>query len=206
MTTRLRQLYNTADRFFDRRSITEDIGLTRPAGELRQPQTARQAWEKVRPVAREFDRRARLKMVVSQPGLDHRGASHHWEFFFDLPGRQAKLVGEWRLSWDEAGDHGPAVIEITVQPFPPADSQLRKLVQAGHLLYRQLGGLWRQEMKRRPDLPEDFRDSDIVLEDLIGQGLDTANQEFSLSTGLAPNGRLCWIAQARRRTFYTSLV
>ena len=206
MITRFRRLYNAVDRFFDYRTISQELRFSREAGEKKQRRTARQALEVILPAAKEFDRQARLKAIVSQQGIDRNGTSAHWEFFFDLVSRRAKLAGEWVLTWDTGADtYGPARIDVVVQPFPPAGSPLRQLVREGHLLQRQLAGMWRQERKRRPDLPDRFRDTDVVLADLARQGLDVTLVEFSLSTGLSPEGRLCWLAQTRDDTYYTPL-
>ena len=41
--------------------------------------------------------------------------------------------------------------------------------------------MWKQERKRRPDLPIKFRDSKLVLADFVRQGLDATQDEFSLN-------------------------
>lgn len=203
MITRFRRLYNAVDGLFDYRAISQEISFSREAGAEKQGRTAGQALAVILPVAREFDRQARLKAIISQQGIDRNGTSAHWEFFFDLVNRRATLAGEWLLTGDTGADaYRPARIDVIVRPFPPADSPLRQLVREGHLLRRQLASLWRQERKRRPDLPHRFRDTDVVPADLARQGLDLTLVEFSLSTGLSPEGRLCWLAQTRHDTYY----
>lgn len=76
------------------------------------------------------------------------------------------------------------------------------MVKDGLLLHAQLAGMWKQEMASRPNLPLQFRDTNLALADFIRQGLDFAVTEFSLTTGRSPEGTLGWIAQARRITFY----
>lgn len=206
MITKFRRLYNALDCFFDRQAISQEIRFSQDAGDEKQPKTARQALEVVLPAAKKFDRQARLKLIVSQQGIDSNGTSAHWEFFFDLVSHRAKLVGEWVLTWDNKADnYGPSRLEVTVRPFPPADSPIRQLVREGHLLHRQLAGMWRQAQERLPDVPRRFRDTNVVLADFSQQGLDLTLAEFSLCTGQTPEGRLCWMAQTRYDTYYAAL-
>lgn len=206
MSDSLRRLYNAIDSLFDRGALARDLRFSRAAGGSREPVTARAAFDSVRPAVRQLDRDARLKMIVSQNGIGPGGASPHWEFFFDLPQRRAQLVCEWRLPWDEAADgYGPAQIEIVAKPFPPENSPIRQLVKDGKLLHRQMIGMWQQELKRRPNLPQKFRDTDAVLADLRRQGLEPDQADFSLSTGLSPDGRLNWVAQTKNAAYYSAL-
>jgi hypothetical protein len=176
-----------------------------PVKSDRQPRTAGQAYKCVLPTAKKLDRLARLNMIVSQQGVDLKGMSPQWEFFFSLPNRRAKLICEWVQPWDETEDNYSAPrIEATVTPFPPMDSRLRQLVRDGHLLHEQLIVMWRQEYKRLPNLPSRFRDSDAALADFTQQGLDVTLTEFSLSTGQSPEGSLCWVAQTRNEKYYTA--
>lgn len=207
MSDALRRAYNQIDRLFDFRAITEGSRSSRDGGETRRPVTAAQAFGQIRPFAYEIDRQARLKMIVSQQGVQLDGTSSHWEFFFDLTRRRAKLVCEWILPWDEAMDgFQPARIEIVVTPFPPAGSPIRQAVQEGKLLHRQMRGMWTRELRRLPDLPHKFRDSQIALAGFIQQGLDATQVEFSLSTGQSPDRRICWKAQTRDATYYAPFV
>lgn len=203
MSQTIRRLFNSVDRLFDRRAIGEDLRFSRSGGKARQPITAGQAFQVIQPVMQNLDRSARLKRIVSQPGLNPEGASSHWEFFFDLPRRRAQVSCEWVLPWDAALDaHGSARIDTVVKPFPAPDSPIRQLVNNGELLHRQLYGLWEQERSRKPDLPFQFQDSDTALADFIQQGLDIGQDEFSLSTGFSSEGRACWIAQTRRKQYF----
>ena len=47
-------------------------------------------------------------------------------------------------------------------------------------------------------------DWEELLADFAQQGLDVTRTEFSLTTGLAKDGRPCWIAQTRRAIFTAS--
>ena len=205
MIVKIRRLYNTVESFFDRLAISQELHYSQPAGKDLQSRTAGQAFKSILPVARKLDRLARLNMVISQQGIDQRGVSPHWEFFFSLPNRRAKLICEWVQPWDETEDNYSApYIKATVTPFPPMDSRLRQLVRDGHLLHQQLIVMWRQEYKRLPNLPPHFRDSDAALVDFTRQGLDVTLTEFSMSTGQSPEGRLCWVAQTRNEKYYTA--
>lgn len=206
MIKRLRSLFNQVDSALEINAITEESRFSQTSDGDRMPKTAAQALNLVLPLVRRYDSKARLKLMVSQHGLQQAGTSADWEFFFDLASRQAQLAGEWVLDLDEEADHYiSSRINIIVRPFPPANSPLRQMVRDGHLLHRQLAGLWRQELERRPDLPLHFRDTHMALADFIQQGLDPTLDEFSLSTGQFPDGHSCWIAQTRDKTYYSAL-
>ena len=204
MSDSLRRIYNSIDRFFDILAISQVLRYSRVGGDSRTPNTAQQAFHSVQPFVRELDWQPQLKMIVSQQGLTADGASAHWEFFFSLVRRRAEVVCEWVLPWDEAtDDYGQAHIEIAVNPFPAVNSPIREAVREGKLLYQQMIGMWKQECRHRPTLPNKFRDTKIVLADFVRQGLDTTQVEFSLSTGKSPQGQLCWIAQTRNTKYYS---
>lgn len=207
MSDALRRVYNQIDRLFDFRAIAEGSRSSRDGGETRRPVTAAQAFGQIRPFAYALDRQARLKMILSQQGVQLDGTSAHWEFFFDLTRRRAKLVCEWILPWDEAADgYKPARIDMAVNPFPPIDSPIRQAVREGKLLHRQMVGMWARECSRLPDIPRKFRDTDIAVEDFLRQGLVIDQAEFSISTGESPPGHLCWIVQSRDATYHAALL
>lgn len=207
MSDALRRMFNAVERLFDARAILQESRSTQSGGDARLPVTALHAFKIIEPYALHLDRSARLKMIVSQGGADARGASAHWEFFFDLVSRRAQLVCEWSLSWDEAVDHyGAAHVDLFVKPFPPVSSPIRQAVREGKLLHRQLISLWERECNRLPDLPRKFRDTDMALADLLQQGLDITQMEFSLSTGQSPQGDLSWVARTRNAAHYTRLL
>jgi hypothetical protein len=205
MIDNFRKFYNSVDRFFDRRAISEKIQFSREIPGDDQPKTAGRAFAQIVPMVRKFDRKAQLKLIVSQQGVDAHGTGTHWEFFFDLPGLRAQLACEWKLTRDEKADgYEMAHVTITVNPFPPADSLIRQMVRNGQLLQRQLIGMWQQEMKRTPALSHRFRDSDLAMADFSKQGLDPSVVEFSLRTGRSPEGHLSWIAQTRDRSYFSA--
>jgi hypothetical protein len=207
MSDTLRRLYNKVDIIFDRHAISRELSFSRPAENAKRPVTAGRAFENIQSLVRELDREARLKLIVSQQGINIDGTSSCWEFFFDLPKRRAQLLCEWDLPWNELTDnYGTANIKFNIKPFPSVDSPIRQLVREGKLLHRQMISLWKQECRRRPDLPYKFRETDVVLADFLHQGLDVAQDEFSLRTGQSPQGSHCWIAQARNATFYAAFV
>jgi hypothetical protein len=204
MSDTFRRIYNMVDQIFDTRAISQESRLSRDDGFCELPKTALQAFNRILPFVSKLDRLARLKLIVSQQGLSLDGTSSHWEFFFDMPLRRAQMTVEWVLSWDEAtGDYGPARIESIVKPFPPVDSPIRQAVREGKLLHRQMINMWKQEYERRPGLPNKFHDSNFVMADLLQQGLDASQYEFSLSTGQSPQGQMSWIAQTRDITYFS---
>jgi hypothetical protein len=206
MSDTLRRIYNAVDLIFDRGAISKELHFSRNEGESRNPKTALQAFKSIQPFVLELDRQARLKMIVSQQGVNVNGTSLHWEFFFDLVQRRAQLVCDWVLPWDEAmDDYGTVSIEFVVKPFPTENSPIRQMVRDGKLLHQQMIGMWKQEYRRRPNLPDKFRDTDAALADFVQQGLNINKAEFSLSTGQSPEGRLCWIAQTKRDSYFAAV-
>ncbi|MDJ0832539.1 MAG: hypothetical protein QNJ69_03390 [Gammaproteobacteria bacterium] len=202
----IRRLYNKLGQAFDRQSLVSEEKSVHQLEDINDPLSAGQAFALVLPFARKLDRNPRLKLITAADGINIDGKASRWEFFFDLPGRRAKLECDWLLTWDDSADaFQGAQIEVRVQPFPPADNKLRQMVDQGGLLYQQLEGLWKQERKRTPDLPDKFRDSDIVIGELITQNKNLLDQELSLATGLNPQGRPCWLAQSRSDTFHLDL-
>lgn len=111
----LRRLYNTVDRFFDRRALTQELHFSRDLKESNQV-TARHAFQVALQAAQQLDRGACLKLIAGH-AVNHDGTSSRWEFFFDLPARRAKLACDWALTWDAAADDfGPARLEIMALP------------------------------------------------------------------------------------------
>ena len=206
MSDSLRRIYNSIDSLFDRNAITEDLHFTKDDLQSNSAETALQAFEKVQAFARELDKQASLKMIVSQTGIDSQGKSVRWEFFFDLINKRAQMVCDWKLFWDETLDnYTSAKMESKVTPFPPLNSPLRQMVKEGKLLNQQLAGMWKQEMKRRPNLPNTFRDTNLIVKDFAQQGLDISQTEFSLSTKQV-NDKIFWLAQTRDKTFYAEFL
>jgi hypothetical protein len=204
MTDILRRIYNSVDQIFDTRALSQESHFSENGNIPEIPKTALQALNRILPFVTKIDNQARLKLIVSQQGLNLDGTSPHWEFFFDLTRRRAQVNVEWVLSWDKAADgYGPASIKFIVKPFPPVDSPIRQAVREGKLLHRQMIGMWKREYERRPSLPYKFRDSDLVLAHLLQQGLDISQDEFSFSTGQSPQGQIIWIAQTRDTTYYS---
>lgn len=172
---------------------------------LASAKTASTAFASIIKLVKKFDRHAKLKMIVSPDGVDRDGASFRWEYFFDLPKLQAKLVCDWHVQ----NDHNNIAVEradIAVTPFPPADNVIRQMVDEGKLLYPQLKGMWRKELVRTPDIPYSFYDSSVAIVDLVTLGLTPLDMEFSLVTGTGPDGNLSWIAQTRDNKIYTKLI
>ncbi|HCR72673.1 MAG TPA: hypothetical protein DIW23_14610 [Anaerolineae bacterium] len=206
MSDSLRRIYNSIDSLFDRNSITEDLHFTKDDVQSSSSKTALQAFEKVYVFVREIDKQASLKMIVSQQGIDLEGKSTYWEFFFDLTSKRAQLVCAWKLLWDEKLDNFKnAVIEFKVTPFPPVNSPLRQMLKDGKMLNQQLASMWKQEMKRRLNLSNPFRDTNLIVKEFTQQGLDISQTEFSLSTKQV-NDKTYWVAQTRDKTYSTEFV
>lgn len=205
MADLLRHIYNKIDSLFDRKAITDEVTKKISIVNYITPQTALKAYENVIKYVYEFDKQSKLKMIVSPEGIDQKGASPQWEFFFDLAKLRAKMVCVWKLEWDNLkDDYTRAVIQLSIKPFPLIDSPVRQMVKEGNLLHKQMIGMWYQELKRTPALSNKFIDTDIALDDFIKKGLDIAQDEFSLSTGKNPNGKTCWIAQTRNKNYYSN--
>lgn len=204
MSDLLRRIYNKVDSLFDRKAVTDEITKKINITNYITPQTALKAYESVIKFVYKFDKQSKLKMIVSPEGTDEKGVSPQWEFFFDLAILRAKMVCVWKLDRDDQkDDYKHAVIHITIKPFPSIDSPVRQMVKEGKLLHKQMIGMWYQELKRTPSLSNKFIDTDIALGDFIKQGLDITQDEFSLSTGKNPNGKTCWIAQTRKKNYYS---
>lgn len=199
----LRRFYNAVDMLFDRQTLRVAQRFSRPGGSQGTPLTAREAFALCLPLARNFDRGARLKQIVSPDGdIQQNGASRHWEFFFDLPKRRARMNCDWQLPWDEDSDgFGSARIEAAITPFPAQNSLLYQMVKEGRLLYRQLSGLWKEERRRKADLPVQFRDSDEIMLEFAGQGLDVTRSEVTLAAECKQGERPYWVAQTREVSF-----
>lgn len=199
----LRQYFNRFDQKFDRKSLHEVQKFTTALKDENRRVTVLQAFKRVLPVVRGFDRSAALKFIAGSENLDASGRASRWEFFFDLPERRAKAAVEWVLPLDVDTDTcGQPLIESTLRPFPVPGSLFYRMVDEGSLLYRQLWGLWREEMKRQAALPFSFRDSDDVLQEFRQQGLDITIDEVALSAEASLNTKQCiWKAQTRHKTY-----
>lgn len=205
MSDSIRRIYNNLERFFDRHVISDQINISKTDELDIKQKTALAAYDCIKPLLLRYDKQASLKMIVSQTGIDTNGTSNHWEFFWDLPNQRAKVVSDWQLVWDDDKDSFRASkIQITINPFPPGDSPVRKLVADGKMLYRQMIGMWIQEYRRTPKLPGKFIDTDKIISDFISKGLRIEETEFSLSTGVSSDGLLSWIAHSREGIYFTT--
>ncbi len=202
----IRRLYNALGQSFDRQVLDQAVHASHRIENSSTPVSAGQAFSLVLAEAKNMDTKARLKLISAADGVQADGRATRWEFFFDLPRRRAKLECAWFLVWDKRADAFVATqVEVRAQPFPASDNKLRQLVDEGELLYQQLRGLWQQERKRTPDLPHKFRDSDAVIRELAELDNNLLNHELSLSTGLNPQGKPCWVARTRSDNFYLDL-
>lgn len=202
---RLRRYYNKMDRWLDRSSLREEVQQERALKGASQPVTAQKALEEVWPLVRAMDRSAILKQVTGTDDLTATGTASRWEFFFDLPKRRAKAAAAWFLPLDEDAEFGPPRLNAVFRPFPVPRSMLYQMIDEGRLLYRQLNGHWREEMKRTPVLPHDFKDSDVAVRECIAQGLDVSQYETTLVAKGVSTSELVWMAETRHDTYRTKL-
>lgn len=162
--------------------------------------TAHEAFERVAPSTRRLDRTFRLKHVSAPAGIGVDGRSACWSFLFDLPRRRAQVSADWTLVWDEASDAWSRAIAASIaRPFPPLGGLVRRQVEEGRILYRQMASQWLDERARTPDLPVPFVDSDRALEALATRGLDASEAEVQLATGVDDAGEPVWIGTTRDR-------
>lgn len=200
----LRRGFNTLEKQFDRHAIEEEIRVEDSGGELGKHLTAAQAFQLCLPLAHARDKDARLKFITSAGAdLNSVGESTRWEFSFDLPKRRAKMNCDWFLEWDEAADDfGAAKIEGAIIPFPVPDSLFYKLEREGKILYRSLHDQWQKERDRIPDLPNQFRDTDGVMAEVIRIGHDITYDEINLSTKCEPSKQPQWAVETRSGISY----
>lgn len=192
----LRRLNNRIDRWLDRRSLRAPVEtvLTLPGGGV--PGVVSAALERAVQRAQALDRDACLKQVLAPQGTQPDGAASRWQFHFELPKARARLIVDWYLDGDaRAGRFGHEVIKARAEPFPPPDSVLAQGVAEGKLLYARLGRIWKEERRRTPDLPLEFRDSDAAVADLARRGLALGTASFTLGVAAESGGALVWVAR-----------
>lgn len=194
----LRRLYNSIDGLFGRGGLKEEQRFTRSALTTSGQLTLGAVYALCQNIAQEFEARPRLTMVAAPEGTDRFGAARRWELFFHLPKQRALLECVWVIT---EKDEEEARIDVVARPFPPADSPLRKMVEQGKLLRRQLTGMWREELNKHPALPQHFYNSDAALNKFVQQGLDPATEEFSLTAKYTDGGEACWVLQTHDKTY-----
>ena len=198
----LRMIANAISETFDRRALRQEFRFTREdKNRVQSHQTAGAVVQEVKRIAGRYDGKARLKMIVSAHPIRSDGTSSRWEFFFDLPTRRAKLQCGWFLALDETGEvSGPACVEIAARQFPKQGSAARHMVEEGKLHYRNFKKLWKKELTRHPDLPDNFTDSDEAIRKMADEGLVVKGMEFTFSSAVSKDG-FCWIAQTQDRSY-----
>lgn len=207
MIRTLRKFCNVFARFADRRALKIDVRFTREdRSRVQSHQTAGSVMGQVLQIAHRFDAGAKLRMIVSAHPIRADGTSSRWEFFFDLPRRRAKLECGWFLALDETGEvSGPACIEVVSRQFPKRGGTVQQLVSDGKLRYGHLKKLWRKELRRRSDLPEQFVDTDQAIQMMKKDGLDVSSMEFTFSSEQTGGDLFCWVAQTGERSFQVPL-
>ncbi|MEM9382361.1 MAG: hypothetical protein AAGB93_20580 [Planctomycetota bacterium] len=195
MSDALRRLHNRIAGLVDRRSLRAEVRIERSSGAA-EPKTARSAFQLAAGPARRLDRTLRLKHVSAPAGVDVDGRATHWSFLFDLPRRRAQVRADWSLVHD--GWTRARVSSIAL-PFPPLGGLVRRQIDEGRIVYRQMQSHWIEERARTPDLPVPFVDSDRAVDALVGLGLDAAIAELRLATGVDADGAPVWIGASRDR-------
>lgn len=198
-----RKLLNHIDRWLDRGSLHEAVTVSDrpPGGGV--PCVVSVALERAVREAHRHDGDARLKHVLAPQGAAADGAARRWEFVFDLPERRAKMMSQWYLDGDaKFGRFGRECFDALLKPFPLPDSPLAQGIAEGKLAYAQRAVAWREERRRTPDLPMNFRDSDAVMADLLAQGLPLKSASFVLRNGIGPSGQPVWLVQLGDTTYH----
>jgi hypothetical protein len=168
--------------------ITEPIRRSWPIGKLETRRTAAEALALVEPAARNYDRQARLVLMVSGSDIDLDGRSGRWELLWDFPTRQAQAVYVAGLLDDKeyGGSEADALVE-EVRPFPSASSQAE-----------QMG---------RGSLPLNFRNSPAAVSSLAELGVDFVAGDTSmvLTARTLPGGEAVWEVMALGVPYRTPL-
>ena len=196
----LRRLLNPVDRWLDFTSLREPVVTEKrwPGGGV--PCLASYALERAASAAFKLDAGARLKRISAPRGTAADGAAQRWTMFFELPRKRAKLLCDWYLDGDKsAGRFGRECLDTRATPYPAPDSELGHALEHGRVAYGRLRKLWREERRRLPDLPLQFRDSDEALTDLCALGL-RVDRPFGLRTELSHRG-VEWVARMEERSF-----
>ena len=193
----LRRIFNAVETIFDGGGLKQEQRFTRSALTTSGALTLGAVYALCQNIAQDMEARPRLTMVAAPEGTDRFGAARRWELFFHLPKQRATLECAWMIFED---DQQEARIDCVARPFPPADSPLRKMVDEGKLLRRQLHGTWHEELRKHPALPKHFYNSDAALNKFVQQGLDPAKEEFSL-TAKYDNRAALWVLQTRDKTY-----
>lgn len=203
----IRRIFNSFEYRMDKRVLNQEVRSVHRLNGGKTPLTACEALSKIWPVVQDMDENAFLKSVSSPTGVDINGKSARWNFNFELQNRRARLQCFWLLPWDDReGDYGQSILDARAKPYPPEDSVYRQMVSQGRILCRELNVLWQAERKRRPDLPLHFRDSDVVVRELVQKGLDVDAHNFTLSSVKTIHGKLNWLAKVDDYAFFADFL
>lgn len=105
--------------------------------------------------------------IATDDGCDAEGRSIRWELRYDDADhrREVHVVVGATYREDE-GTHGEGVASIRTLPFPSQGSELARMARLGDISGRRLRAVWRQQMRERPPLSDDFPDS-VALAHLV---------------------------------------
>lgn len=138
---------------------------------------------------------ARPWLVGTDDGCDEHGRSVRWEVRFDLPERRSEAVVTIGFTFDEkAQTHGDAVGSVRLLPFPSQGSELAKMALAGQITGRRLRSVWRQQMREREPLPDDFPDSSVMASAVAPEEIRSAYARITRMRGAV------WVVETRGRT------
>jgi hypothetical protein len=114
---------------------------------------------------------ARLHRMLASEGVLVDGTATRWELGFDLVDTMSELDVVVTFTWDEARRaYGSGVASLSDRPFPPAGSELERMLVGRVVSQRRLKGIWRQHLADRPHLPDRIPDAGEALSALREQG------------------------------------
>lgn len=164
-----------------------------PVASLREACTSRQALTVARELAARHEPGAEAWSVGTDDGCDGVGRSTRWEVRFDLSRREELLVSIGFTLDEATGRHGGAVASIRLLPFPAEGSELARMALSGQITGRRLRAVWRQQIREREPLPDDFPDSAAVARAVAPDLIRTAHARIARARGA------CWTVRTQGR-------
>ena len=177
--------------------LTEPRERRTPLRDLAVPLTAQAAFREAWPAATQYDPDARLVLITSGEDLDGAGQAGLWEFFVDLPGRQAQgtfSVGRVEVPEDDDLEYSPILLE-QVRPFVPPGDLWEVLRQGEAATRRYYTAQWLKHLAGRPALPVPFYDSSRAVPALAAQGVEFGRRGQYLGARVQVTGEAVWYIQ-----------
>ena len=157
--------------------------------------TSREAVAAATRIAEDIESGARPWRIATDDGCDEGGRSVRWEIRFDLPQRRSEAVVTVGFTFDEtAGKHRDGVASVRLLPFPSQGSELARMALAGQISGRRLRAVWRQQMREREPLPDDFPDSSAMALAVGKEGIRSAYARITRMRGAV------WVVETPGRT------